>query len=121
MTNESLAAHAAVRTAREAVERAQRCHGGDALTEALVSVTNALNAAATMLARATDPRSAFVLHASWYVSDAAGVCWDAVQRQRHLDGGGRDPVRYAPALDIARRALSAAMSALDESAERVSA
>ena len=107
----------AVRSAQAAVERAERCHGGDALTDALSAATDALNAAAGMLERSTDQRSAFTLHAGWYVRDAATVLWDATQRQRHMNAGERDPVRYDVALlplDIARRALSAAACALDE-------
>ena len=106
----------AVRRAQEAVQRAERLIGDEARADALSAVTDALNAAAGALERSTDPRVTFGQYAAWYVRDAAAVVWDATERQRHINAGGRDPVRYDVALlplDIARRALLAAAYALD--------
>ena len=106
----------AVRRAQAAVERAERCIGGDALADALSATTEALNAAAGILERSPDPRVGHALYAGWYLRDAAAVVWDATQRHRYLDEHGRDPVRFdvtAVPLDMARRALLAAAYALD--------
>lgn len=113
----------AVQRAQSAVQRAQECQrAGDpiTLTEALIATADALSSAADALTRATDNTTG--MHAimtrriaAWYLRDASAVMWDAAERQRHVAAGGRDPVRYAPALlplEIARRAVTAALTAI---------
>ena len=112
----------AVRRAQEAVHRAERVTGGEARADALSAVTEALNVAAGALERSTDPRSARA--GAWYIRDAAAVVWDATERQRHINAGGRDPVRYDVALLpllMAEHALTAAREAIETADERADA